>query len=295
MLLVAGALSSGLPPWSAYPFLGLMALLVLFPLSSDPLEKIPAERLALWPLLRRHRIALRGVSLILNPVLWVALWAGLAPGMILVAAALVKARVPETTIVRLVPMFRGRLGGLITCNLRGLLSVLDTWLAILLSLGATAYRLFGGLHDADAFRMMALLVALALSTYTQSLFGLDYGSGTTLYRLLPLKGWQILAAKDIAWLAVLIVLTATLSLPAALAFGFTALATGHHSSVLLHLPQKRWRFAGGRLLPVGALQILLSMALGFNEMLLPAAALYAASLWFYGRRFESGAKSTTQA
>ncbi len=65
-LLVVGTSESGLPPWSAYPFFILMALPLLFPLSSDPLEKIPAERLASWPLSRRQRTALRLASLVLS-------------------------------------------------------------------------------------------------------------------------------------------------------------------------------------------------------------------------------------
>ncbi|MGA2579533.1 MAG: hypothetical protein ABSH24_26290 [Bryobacteraceae bacterium] len=48
-LLVGGALTSGLPPKSAYPFFVLLGFLLLFPLSSDPLGRIPPARLALWP------------------------------------------------------------------------------------------------------------------------------------------------------------------------------------------------------------------------------------------------------
>ena len=46
-LLIYGALNSGLPPKSAYPFLLLLGLLLLVPLSSDPLSRIPPDRLAL--------------------------------------------------------------------------------------------------------------------------------------------------------------------------------------------------------------------------------------------------------
>ena len=54
--------------------------------------------------------------------------------------------------------------------------------------------------------MIGLLVALALSPYAQSLFGLDLESGVTRYRLLPLRGWEVLTAKDIAFLGLLFVL-----------------------------------------------------------------------------------------
>ena len=40
----------------------LLALLLFFPVSSDPLEKIPPVRLAIWPLARRAMATLRLVS-----------------------------------------------------------------------------------------------------------------------------------------------------------------------------------------------------------------------------------------
>jgi len=108
-----------------------------------------------------------------------------------------------------------------------------------------------------------------MSTCAQSLFGLDLGSGMTRYHLLlPLD-------------------------PApGMTFGLAALALGHHSSVLLNLPQQRWRFTGGRLLPVGALQAVGGMALGFLEhqrglaVLVAAAVACLVSLHYYGRRWE---------
>jgi len=69
------------------------------------------------------------------------------------------------------------------------------------------------------------------------------------------------------------------------------LAFGHHSSVLLELPQQRWRFASGNL-PFGALQTAAGMAVGFEEhqqglwVLALAAMGYIASVYYYGRRWE---------
>jgi hypothetical protein len=198
-------------------------------------------------------------------------------------------RIPQLSFVRHIPLLRGRFGGLMTSHLRGMFSVLDTWLAVLLSVAAALYRFTSHLPDAEALPILALLIALALSTQAQALFGLDPGSGVTLCRMLPLKGWEILLAKDIAWMAVLMVLIAPLSVMSAFTFGLAALAIGHHSSVVMRLPQKRWRFAGGRLLPAGALQVFVSVALGFSEMrrspaaFFVAAGLYAISLFIYGR------------
>src|SRR5205085_1408525 len=54
----------------------ILGLVVLFPLSTDPLRKIPRARLALWPLEAWEHRALRVVSPWLNPLTWVI--AGLA-------------------------------------------------------------------------------------------------------------------------------------------------------------------------------------------------------------------------
>ena len=52
-LLMYGAFSSGVRPVTAYPYLALLLFLMLFPLSADPLARIPAVRLGLWPLFAR--------------------------------------------------------------------------------------------------------------------------------------------------------------------------------------------------------------------------------------------------
>ena len=307
-LLVGGALASGQPPKSAEPFFVLLGFLLLFPLSSDPLGKIPPARLGLWPLTGGQRLGLRFASLALSPIAWIGVlillktarplvalaFCALAAGM-QGAAALgrhVARRDPHWDLLRHIPQFPGRLGGLVRKNMREMLSLMDPYAALLLSIGGGAYRLFGAHPDPAAFAIVGLLVALTMSTYAQSLFGLDLDSGMTRYRLLPLGGWEILLAKDIAFLAILFVLLLPLDPGPGMTFGLVALALGHHSSVLLDLPQQRWRFTGGRLLPVGALQALGGVALGFLEhqrglvVLLAAAVGYVVSLHYYGRRWE---------
>src|SRR4051812_31892070 len=91
-LLIYGALKSGVQPWSAYPFLGLLGLLLLFPLSSDPLDKIPPELLALWPLTGVQRGCLRVVSLLFSPLLWLA-------SLLLLKAATLTIALPFIAIV----------------------------------------------------------------------------------------------------------------------------------------------------------------------------------------------------
>jgi len=293
-LLMYGALESGVRPASAYPFLLLLGFLLLFPLSSDPLGKIPPDRLASWPLGAGQRFALRLASLALSPVLWLAVFlmlktsaslalfflgAAIAIQASIVLGSRVAARAPRWNPWRHIPQIPGRLGGLILKDTREMLSVLDFYIALLLTLGVSAYRFFGPDPDPDAFPILALLVALALSTYAQSLFGLDSASGATRYGLLPLRGWQILLAKDIAFLGVLFVLVLPLAIGPGLTFGLAALAIGHFSSMRLHLPIERWRFTSGRL-AIGVAQVVAGIALGFAEYHRGAAFLvFAAGAW----------------
>lgn len=172
---------------------------------------------------------------------------------------------PHLDLLRHIPQFPGLLGGLVRKNMREILSLMDPYAALSISTGGGAYRVFGAHPDAEAFAILGLLVALTMSTYAQSLFGLESGSSMTRYHLLPLSAWEILLAKDIAFLAMLSVLLLPLDPGPGMTFGLVALGIGHHSSVLLKLPQQRWRFTGGRLLPVGALQAVGGMALGFLE------------------------------
>ena len=282
-LLSYGALNSGLRPTSAYPFFVLLGFLLLFPMSSDPLGKLPPARLALWPLTAGQRVGLRLASMALSPMVWIGVlilartasplaalaFCGIAVGVQGAAALGRRAirRDPHWNLLRHIPRLPGRLGGLVRKNIRELLSLLDPYAALLMSLGGGLYRLIAPHPDPEAFAIIGLLVALTMSTYAQSLFGLELGSGSgmTRYDLLPLRGWEILLAKDIAFLAVLLVMLLPLDPGPGMTFGLVALAVGHHSSVLLELPQHRWRFTGGRLLPVGAPQAVGGMAFGFVE------------------------------
>lgn len=263
-LLIYGALVSGVRPASSYPFLLVLGFFLLFPLSADPLERAPKSRRDLWPLTGAQRFAIRAATLVFNPLALVG--QGLRSAM----------RWPLPTPRLLPPLLRN--------HLRQMLAVLDIWLAILIALGGTAFRLIAAHPDPAAFPMLAILVALAMSTYAQCLFSFDGRRGIERYRLLPMTARQILWSKDIAYLALLTVLVAPLSIPAGLAFGLSALAIGHYPSTRLRLPLYRGRFAGGRVL-FGVFQSVLGGALGFAAgrqsplYLIPAALLFAISLW----------------
>jgi hypothetical protein len=284
----------------------IIGVVLLFPLSTHPLRKIPASRLELWPLDRRERWLLRLASPWVNPVTWaiaglavwaargavtVGLWALIA-GTIAAAFLLSDLPIPGTRVVwRLVPALPGPLGQLIRKNIREMLSTLDFYCALILSLATLAWRVAGRLPS-EALMPVSVLVVLAFSSYAQSLFGLDGRGGLARYRLLPLRGWQILAAKDAAFLLVLIPLTLPLAPLAALGAAFVALATGRAESIDHLRVQTRWRFSTGGSIAAGLVQAALmaaaASAIIFSSVLflIPCAAAWIASTRIYGGRLE---------
>jgi hypothetical protein len=283
----------------------LFGLILLFPLSTDPLRKVPASRLASWPLEKRDRWTLRLASPWVNPMSWLlaagaafvargkvslGLWgavAGLIAAAFLISALPWK---PVRTSWRAIPQFPGALNHLIRKNLREMLSTLDFYCALLLSLAALAFRAWGKLPE-EAMLPMTALVAIALSSYAQCLFGLDGDSGLERYRLMPLRGWQVLAAKDAAYLALAIPLALTLSPIAGAAGALAALAVGHQATVRRRKPQARWRFSAGAPLMEGLTQAALiamaASAVMHSLWFAPVcAAAWAASLWWFGRAWE---------
>ncbi|HUB77742.1 MAG TPA: hypothetical protein VMB03_03045 [Bryobacteraceae bacterium] len=285
----------------------IMGLVILFPLSTDPLRKIPPSRLGLWPLEKREMWLLRAISPWVNPMTWaivaLALWAArgrvtvglwaMAAG--LVAAGFVISELPlprGATMWRRVPHFPGRLDQLVRKNLREMLSTLDFYCALLLSLSTALYRIFGPPLPPEALMAMTLLVVIALSSYAQCLFGLDGVGGWSRYGLLPLSAWRILAAKDAAFLVIVVVLSAPLAPLAGLGAALVALAMGRRSSVLDPRPQARWRFSAGAS-PVYGIGQIIAMAFAASSIFLtswlivfPCVALWAGSLWWYGQKME---------
>lgn len=292
----------------------IIGLVLLFPLSTDPLRKIPASRLALWPLERRERWLLRAVSPWINPLTWViaalavwtarrnvtlGLWALVAG---LFAAGFALSSLPSGTsqgMWRRVPEFPGPLNQLIRKNLREILSTLDFYCALILSAAALAYRIAGARRadlalPREALLALTILVVLALSSYAQCLFGLDGDGGLGRYRLLPVRGWRLLAAKDLAFLIATLPLTLPLAPVAGAGAALVVLAIGHATAVEHPRPQTRWRFTTGGSITNGLVQTLFmamtASAIFFTSplFLLPAMGAWAASLWWYGRELESG-------
>ena len=285
-------------------FMLILGVLLLFPLSADPLAKAPPERLELWPLGGGARVWLRVASIGLSPAAWITAavvlktsswklglsFLGLAVAVqaLSLAGAHLARRMPAFDLPRRIPALPGRFGGLVRKDLRQMLEVLDFYVALLVSAAGVGFRLAGHGLDPEAFPVLAILVVLALSTHAQCLFGLDWPFGWTRYRLTPLRGWYILLAKGTAFLAVAMVLTAGLDARAGLTAALAALAVGHHASVRTPVPQRRWRFTGGTLFPTGLVQVVAMFGVGVGIgragllYLAIAVAGYAASLCFYG-------------
>jgi hypothetical protein len=280
----------------------LIGLVILFPLSTDPLRKIPASRLAFWPLENRERRLLRVLSPWINPVSWaiaaVAVWtvrgkvtvglSGLVAGMVAAGFLISELPAPAHGMLRRVPDFPGTLNQLIRKNLREILATLDFYCALLLSVCVCAYRWSGHSLPPEAFTVLTALVVLALSSYAQCLFGLDGRGGLGRYRLLPLSGWQILLAKDAAFLLVATVLTLPLDILPGLVAAFATLALGHKPSVEQPRPQMRWRFTGGAGLPYYFLQAgIIGLAASVRPLIAlgPCVLVWAVSVAWYGRRF----------
>jgi hypothetical protein len=282
----------------------IIGLVLLFPLSTDPLRKIPRSRMELWPLDKREHRLLRLLSPWANPMTWliaalavwaarggvtVGLWASIA---VLVAAGFLISELPGGPahgLLRRVPQFPGPLNHLIRKNIRETFATLDFYCALLLSLITLGWRLSRAAMPSEAFLALTVLVVLALSSYAQCLFGLDGRGGLSRYRLLPLRGWQILAAKDAAFLAIVIPLTLPLSPLAGIGAALVALAVGHEPSVNQIRAQVRWRFSSGSGVMYGLFQAaamgMAAAGIFFNGafVLAPCVLAWAISLWWYGR------------
>lgn len=277
----------------AFVFL-LVGLVALFPLAGDPFRKLPAERVATWPVTPAELRLVRFVSVFLTPAAWIALaviwWTG-RPQFFLLALALAAWAIPfpRRQLFRWVPDW---LGQLVRKNLRELLSLLDTWIAALLSVATVAYRAAAPQPPpAEAWTIMSIMIAFVMTTSAQCLFALDAGPGLDRYRLMPQPGWRVLAAKHAALLIVVLVLTLPLDPLPALAALLAAMAFGNHHAVTLPRLQAPWSLTAGSLAP-GLVQSILSVAAGLHTArqtrwtLAGCAILYVVSTAFYGWLFD---------
>jgi hypothetical protein len=280
----------------------IIGLVLFFPLSSDPLRAIPPDRLALWPLANSERRALRILSPWLNPLTWVLaillIWKRVSIGlwalvMGLFAIGFLAPSLPLSRIRgwRRLPNFPGPLNQLIRTNLRETLSTLDFYAGLVVAVPTIFFRV-RGLLPPEALVPMTLVIMLTISTNAQCLFGLDGEGGLTRYRLLPIPGWQMLLAKDAAFLSIALLLTAPLSPLAGLSAALMALTMGHHVSVTRYSEQTRWRFQSGASFGGSLGQIILMILAATGTayagplVLAPCVAAYVWSTWWFGRALD---------
>ena len=101
-----------------------------------------------------------------------------------------------------------------------------------------------------------------------------------------MKFWELLLAKGLAWLLRVVVLTLPFAPLAGLAGGLAALAVGQYASVTEERQQTRWRFSTGGSIGNGIVQIFAMCGAAVTTyrmtpaVVLLAAAVYAASLWY---------------
>ena len=281
----------------------IMGLIVILPMSSDPLRAIPRTRMGIWPLENSERRWLRLVSPLLNPMTWIViallLWKRVSMGIVALAGGVVAAGFVTSSLTegghicpwRRVPRFPSPLNHLIRKNLREMLSTLDFCCGALISVASLGWRAAGLLPPA-AFFPLTVVGMLSISTCALTLFGLDGAPGMKRYRLMPARGWQILIAKDAAYMTMAIVLALPLSIPGAMGAAFVALALGHRVSVRTPRAQLRWRFQTGPSFGDAVTQILPMVMAGAAVVysspliLLVCIAVWAGSLWWFGREID---------
>ena len=294
-------------PGAATFFMVLVLIVLFFPSSSDPMAAVPCERLALWPLSEPERYGFRLLSPLLNPLVWIilaaiiwkrldwGLWFFLV-GLFLCGFMVSSDRMPN---VRVPPIPAGVLTQIVRKDLRQSLTALDFYCALLITLPCLYLRLTGQLPREARIPLTGLLIVI-MSTIPLTLFALDGESGLNRYALWPLPGWKVLAAKAVAYLLPMLLITLPLSPIGGLAGGLVALAVGQFAAVRRFAPQSRWRFRAGS--PMG--YRLGAFAFSLGEMLsamgglvlvtrfgtgwLSACiAIYAVSLWFCGRFWDA--------
>ncbi len=278
-----------------------IGMVLFIPLSADPLRVVPRDRLGIWPLTTGERRVLRIISPWLNPVTWLvaglAVWKRATMGVFALAAGIfaigfVLPSIPAARkgMWRRLPAFPGPLNHLIRKNLRETLSTLDFWCSALVSAFCLGLRI-ARLLPREALLPMTMVVLVAISTCAQTLFGLDGAGGMTRYRLLPVRAWQILAAKDAPFLLISVVLTLPLAPLAGFAGALAVLAMGHHPSVTQRNEQVRWRFSSGVSFGTSLVEVIVMSGTAaavhtYPLLAIVAAAAYAGSLWWFGQILE---------
>jgi hypothetical protein len=287
----------GVAPPAGAALQGLFMLMVLPALGRDPLHLLPAERLFIWPLNRAERWTFRLLARLCNPFLWLLAAVGLLlQRRLLWFLPLLLPPLAERLIRGLHRPHRRRprslgLFPLYRYSLSTFLRVLDPYAALLFALWAWVSG-----HGVPGLPTgMALLLVLAFGTQAQCLFGLNSRNEALRLRLCPLPGWRLLMVKDLAWATLLLPLLLPFDLQAGLGAGLVALAFGHGASLIPAPGLRPWHFLQGPgfLLGVGQTLLMATSGMAVHRLgiwlLLPLAAVWAASLFHFGRTWDTWA------
>ena len=105
-----------------------------------------------------------------------------------------------TSIARL----PGRLGPLVQKEQRAVSQVLDVWMVLLLSLAAAAVSFFAS--ASSIFRQTMFVIVCAMNANVMlNCLGLDRPAGLTRYLILPIRGKDLLLAKNVALMVIMAV------------------------------------------------------------------------------------------
>jgi hypothetical protein len=213
----------------------LLCLLWLAVLSEDLNVSLSSERLRRFPVDVRSLLTLRLFSIFLSPVAWLATVVSLlalspllfAPhpllgilealcvyaltiGIGMSVAALrssfvrgLSGRTSDRTARRATSIVRlpGRLGPLVQREQRSVRRVLDLWIGLVLVVAAAAVSL--STSRSSTFRETIYVIVCALNVnVTLNCLGLDRPAGLTRYLILPIRGKDLVLAKNIAVMAV---------------------------------------------------------------------------------------------
>ena len=278
----------------------LFQLLILTPIlitsSIDTQHRLPRQRVKLWPLTDAQRLLLTSVSFVFNPFFVVLFlgylfWMGFATafcfvllGLLIHVATYVTARLPRPNGRfgrSWLPILPFKHDGIVRVTIREITSTLDFWTAILIAASGTIYRLFEHTPEQEAFPILSLLVAIAMSTVAQRMLSLDEGRAVLRYRLLPIAGWKLLVVQDTVFLLLVGIMVLPLNLQVGLAFSFVAIALGRYPSLKQQARQRRWRFIGGD--PrFGVAQVLLGGAAGIGTARIGLSMLAYAFILYLG-------------
>ena len=218
-----------------------------------------------------------------------------------------------TSIARL----PGRLGPLVQKEQRAVSRVLDLWMVLLLSLAGAALSLSASLSSSVRQSIVVIVCALNANV-TLNCLGLDRPAGLTRYLILPLRGKELLLAKNAAVMVVVGVQLSFLLAVGAWRSGFSQFGTDNLVVLALLLGHLAWgnvvsvfeprrtephRFASAGDPVTTTMSVLIGSAPGVAMMVLlhsgsPVAAFaiaaivlatiaaYYGSLRYAGRRFE---------